>query len=306
MYQWREHVSKEETFIKWVKRLRLSAFTTSQPRTFFWLWLMLVMWCYEYIIQFIVMVPSSSYYIIRTEILILQWNKAGMTFLNWNQLWLWNLFAILNAFVCCAGDHPAPRQCGHQQQLGPVFPWLYELCGEEVAMVRMQPGAASAAWSRPRLGTSRSSTSPSRSPSTRCLSEDSSQLPSKWPERYHAVMISARAVRQYAHLPGSVSQFLHQLTYHEEGIFSIFTICEEGVFSRFPLIYSHFHSRLLTTSEKSKISSENFLQPPQGQQSKSCRRWTPPSAVRLPPYHEKASVSCAFCLNMTFLVNKGR
>ena len=162
---------------------------------------------------------------------------------------------------------------------------------------------ASAAWSRPRLGTSRSSTSPSWSPSARCLSEDSSQLPSKWPERYHAVMISARAVRQYAHLPGSVSQFLHQLTYHEEGIFSIFTICKEGVFSRFPLIYSHFHSRLLTTLE---ISSENFLQPPQGQQSKSCRRWTPPSAVRLPPYHEKASVSCAFCLNMTYLVNKGR
>merc|ERR1719410_2634865 len=104
-------------------------------------------------------------------------------------------------------------------------------------------------------------------------------------------MISARSFRQYAHLPGSFSQFLHQLTYHEEGIFS-----------RFPLIYSHFHSRLLTTSEKSKISSENFLQPPQGQQSKSCRRWTPPSAVRLPPYHEKASVSCAFCLNMTFLI----
>merc|ERR1712155_407451 len=148
---------------------------------------------------------------------------------------------------------------------------------------------ASAAWSRARLGTSRSSTSPPRSPSTRCLSEDSSQLPSKCPERYHAVMISARAVRQCAHLPGSFSQFLHQLTYHEEGIFSIFTICKEGVFSRFPLIYSHFHSRLLTTSEKSKISSENFLQPPQGQQSKSCRRWTPPSAVRLPPYHEKVS-----------------
>ena len=101
MNQRREHVSKEETFIKWVKRLRLSAFTTSQPRTFFWLWLMLVMWCYEYIIQFIVMVPSSSYYIIRTEILILQWNKAGMTFLNWNQLWLWNLFAILNVRVLC-------------------------------------------------------------------------------------------------------------------------------------------------------------------------------------------------------------
>ena len=124
MNQRREHVSKEETFIKWVKRLRLSAFTTSQPRTFFWLWLMLVMWCYEYIIQFIVMVPSSSYYIIRTEILILQWNKAGMTFLNWNQLWLWNLFAILNAFVCCAGDHPALRQYGHQHRPGSSVPLL--------------------------------------------------------------------------------------------------------------------------------------------------------------------------------------
>ena len=45
-------------------------------------------------------------------------------------------------FVCCAGDHQAPRQCGHQQQLGPVFPW-YELCGDGVAMVRMQPGVGS-------------------------------------------------------------------------------------------------------------------------------------------------------------------
>ena len=45
-------------------------------------------------------------------------------------------------FVCCAGDHPAPRQCGHQQKLGPVFPW-YELCGDGVAMVRMQPGVGS-------------------------------------------------------------------------------------------------------------------------------------------------------------------
>ena len=146
MNQRREHVSKEETFIKWVKRLRLSAFTTSQPRTFFWLWLMLVMWCYEYIIQFIVMVPSSSYYIIRTEILILQWNKAGMTFLNWNQLWLWNLFAILNAFVCCAGDHPAPRQYGHQHRPGSGVPllvrafWRWSRDGSDAAG-RRQRGA---------------------------------------------------------------------------------------------------------------------------------------------------------------------
>ena len=44
-------------------------------------------------------------------------------------------------------------------------------------------------------------------------------------------------------------------TIFEEGIFSIFTICKEGVFSRIPLFHSHFHSRLLTTSEKSKIPS---------------------------------------------------
>ena len=159
--------------------------------------------------------------------------------------------------------------CSTMTVPAPTWFWYSPACTSFIEMESQWLGwrscsGASAAWSGPRLGTSRSSTSPSRSPSTRCLSKDSSQLPSKWPERYHAVMISARAVRQYAHLPGSFSQFLHQLTYHEEGIFSIFTICEEGVFSRFPLIYSHFHSRLLTTSEKSKISSENFLQPPQG------------------------------------------
>ena len=42
-------------------------------------------------------------------------------------------------------------------------------------------------------------------------------------------------------------------TIFEEGIFSIFTICKEGVFSRIPLFHSHFHSRLLTTSEKDFI-----------------------------------------------------
>ena len=254
------------------------------------------------------MVPSSSYNTMRPEISKF-WNCHETKqvwyderLFNWNPLWLWNLFAILNVRVLCRWS------CSTMTVPAPTWFWYSPACTSFIEMESQWLGwrscsGASAAWSGPRLGTSRSSTSPSRSPSTRCLSEDSSQLPSKWPERYHAVMISARAVRQYAHFPGSVSQFLHQLTYHEEGIFSIFTICEEGVFSRFPLIYSHFHSRLLTTLE---ISSENFLQPPQGQQSKSCRRWTPPSAVRLPPYHEKASVSCAFCLNMTFLVNKGR
>ena len=183
MYQWREHVSKEETFIKWVKRLRLSAFTTSQPRTFFWLWLMLVMWCYEYIIQFIVMVPSSSYYIIRTEILILQWNKAGMTFLNWNQLWLWNLFAILNVRVLCRWS------CSTMTVPAPTWFWYSPACTSFIEMESHKLGwrscsGALAAWSGPRLGTSRSSTSPSRSPST--------------------------LYKVFVRLPGRVSQFLHQ------------------------------------------------------------------------------------------------
>ena len=137
MNQRREHVSKEETFIEWVKRLRLSAFTTSQPRTFFWLWLMLVMWCYEYIIQFIVMVPSSSYYTIRPEILILQWNKAGMTFLNWNQLWLWNLFAILNVRVLCRWSSSTTSVWSPAPNLALMFPCLYELCGDGVEMIQM-------------------------------------------------------------------------------------------------------------------------------------------------------------------------
>ena len=263
----------------------------------------------DVIIQFIMMVPSSSYYTIRADQRFRCCNETMQVwhderFFNWNQLWLWILFCILNVCVLCRWSSSNTTVWSP----APTWVWCSPACTSFIKMESRLFGWRScswesAAWSRPRLG---STTSPSQSPSSRCSSEYSSQLPSKWPERYHAVMISARAVRQYAHLPGSVSQFLHQLTYHEEGIFSIFTICEEGVFSRFPLIYSHFHSRLLTTSEKSKISSENFLQPPQGQQSKSCRRWTPPSAVRLPPYHEKASVSCAFCLNMTFLVNKGR
>ena len=43
-------------------------------------------------------------------------------------------------FVCCAGDHPAPRQYGHQHQLGPVFPSLYEPFRGGVEMIRMQRG----------------------------------------------------------------------------------------------------------------------------------------------------------------------
>ena len=76
MEQKREYSSKGESLNKRVKWLLLSALTTSQPQTFFWLWLMRWLWC-DVNIQFIVLVPSSSYYTIRPEISILQWNKAS-------------------------------------------------------------------------------------------------------------------------------------------------------------------------------------------------------------------------------------
>ena len=64
----REHASKEETLSKTTPALCLHNVTTTD------LLLALADACdvMLYIIQFIVMVPSSSYYIIRPEILILQ------------------------------------------------------------------------------------------------------------------------------------------------------------------------------------------------------------------------------------------
>ena len=115
------------------------------------------------------MVPSSSYYIIRTEILILQWNKAGMTFLNWNQLWLRILFRILNVCVLCRWSSSNTTVWSP----APTWVWCSPACTSFIELELQWLGwrscsGALAAWSGPRLGTSRSSTSPSRSPSTRC------------------------------------------------------------------------------------------------------------------------------------------
>ena len=150
---------------------------------------MVVMWC-EHPIHRVGSILSSSYYTIRPEILILQWNKAGMPL--WKILQLesalalnWNLFAIL--IVCVfAGDHPAPRQCGHQHQPGSGVPLLvralWRWSRDDSDDGWRSCSGASAAWSGPRIGTSQSS-------------RELPALPSKWPERYHAVMISGRAVR---------------------------------------------------------------------------------------------------------------
>ena len=108
-------------------------------------------------------------------------------FFNCNQLWLWTEICLLSKmFVCCAGDHPAPRQCGHQHQPGSGVPLLVRALwkwSREYSYDGWRScSGASAAWSGPRIGTSQSS-------------RELPALPSKWPERYHAVMISGRAVR---------------------------------------------------------------------------------------------------------------
>ena len=71
-------------------------------------------------------------------------------------------------FVCCAGDHLAPWQYHHQHRPGSGIPLLARALSRWSRNDSDDCSGASAAWSGPRLGTSRSSTSPSRSPSTRC------------------------------------------------------------------------------------------------------------------------------------------
>ena len=121
------------------------------------------------------MVPSSSYYTIRPEIARF-WNCHETKQVwydersfNWNQLWLWNLFAILNVRVLCRWSSSTMTVSSP----APTWFWYSPACTSFIEMESQWLGwrscsGASAAWSGPRLGTSRSSTSPSRSPSTRC------------------------------------------------------------------------------------------------------------------------------------------
>ena len=147
------------------------------------------LWC-DGIIQFIVLVPSSSYYTIRPEISILQWNKAS----RYNYAIMKDSLIVISfgselKFVCyqkclCVVQVIIQHHGSvvTSTNLGPVFPCLFELCGNGNDGWRSCSGA-SAVWSGPRIGTSQSS-------------RELPALPSKWPERYHAVMISARAVRR--------------------------------------------------------------------------------------------------------------
>ena len=131
---------------------------------------MLVIWCYEYIIQFNVMVPSSSYNTIRLEIGRF-WNchetlsRYDMMKDSSIEIRFGSEICLLSLmFVCCAGDHVAPWQ--YQHRPGSGIPLLVRALSR---WSRNDLDDGPAAWSGPRLGTSRSSTSPSWSPSTRCL-----------------------------------------------------------------------------------------------------------------------------------------
>ena len=181
-------------------------------------------------------------------------------------------------FVCCAGDHLAPWQYHHQHRPGSGIPLLARALSRWSRNDSDDCSGASAAWSGPRLGTSRSSTSPSRSPSTRCSSEDSSPLPSN-------VMISVRAVR--TSLPGSVSQFLHQLTQYLKKASSQCSQYAKKMSSQDFLCFIHTSIPDCWLRRRNLIFHlKNFLQPERGRRSKSCRSRIPGDAACLLPEHD--------------------
>ena len=95
--------------------------------------------------------------------------------------------------VVQAGDHPDNSSTSTVWSPAPGWVWCSPDCTSFVEMDSRWFGwrscsKMSATFSRTRLGTSQSSTSSLRSPSTRC-SESSLPLQSEWREWYHAILI---------------------------------------------------------------------------------------------------------------------
>ena len=182
-------------------------------------------------------------------------------------------------FVCCVVQVIMQHHDSTSTDLVLVFPCLYELYRDGVAITRMtvlQRGIGSM---------------------ERAEVRDQPEL---------HLTITESLYKVFVRLPGRVSQFLHQYRQYQKKASSQYSqyANEEGVFSRYPLFHSHFHSRLLTMSEKSEISSEEL--PAAAARPVKRKLSVLDPAVRLPPNHEEASVSSVSCLNMTFLVNEAR
>ena len=113
---------------------------------------------------------------------------------------------------------------------------------------------ASAAWSRPRLGTSRSSTSPSRSPSTRC---------------------------SYAYLVEFRNFYINIDNIRRRHLLNIHNMRTKKVSSQDTLCFIHTSIPDCWLCRKNlRFHLKNCLQPQRGQWSESCRCWTPRCSCR--------------------------
>ena len=123
----REHAIKEESIIKWVKWL-LCCSLPSQPRTLFWLWLMLVMWCDHPIHRdgsiFILPTTPSDRRLRDFEIAMKQSRYDMMKDPSIETSFGSEICLLSLMFVCCAGDHLAPWQYHHQHRPGSGIPLL--------------------------------------------------------------------------------------------------------------------------------------------------------------------------------------
>ena len=175
------------------------------------------------------MVPSSSYYTIRPEILILQWNKAGMTFLNWNQLWLWNLFAILNVCVLCRWSTSATAAWSPATwvRCSPACTSLLEV---ESRWFGCSVGSVERAQVRDQPELHFTITESLYNVFVRGLITIAKQMTRK---------ISWYQPVQYVPLPGSVSQFLHQLTQYWKKASSQYSQYAKKVSSQDYLCFIH-------------------------------------------------------------------
>ena len=183
MNQRREHASKEETFSKWAKWLTLCPHNVTTTDLLFHL---------------LSTTPSDDsdrtgdfLYCNETKQV---WNDERFFTLQFE-------LAFALKFVCypkcsCvvqAGDHPDNSSTSTVWSPAPGWVWCSPDCTSFVEMDSRWFGwrscsKMSATFSGTRLGTSQSSTSSLRSPSTRC-SESSPPLQSEWREWYHAILI---------------------------------------------------------------------------------------------------------------------